>query len=89
MLQTYQGYIQEDGRLFSPELLDIPKNKRVLFTLVGDELPPVKTRSQMQCEALKDFFADNSGDDELNAEDYAELESGKYKLNFSARELAL
>ena len=45
---------------------------------------------QQQRQAVYDFIASNdASSDELNSEDYAEFESGKFKPKFSPRDLAL
>jgi hypothetical protein len=58
------------------------RNFQTRLTLVDNELPPVKTRSQQQLDAVRESIPSSASDDELSAEDYAELESGKYKLDF-------
>ncbi|MDR1000078.1 MAG: hypothetical protein LBL96_04650 [Clostridiales bacterium] len=89
MLQTYQGYF-EKGRFISLEVAVIPDKTRAIVTLLGDEvIPSVKTRAQQQLDAVKAFISDGSGEDELSAEDYAELESGKYRFSMSGRKLDL
>lgn len=89
MLQAYQGYF-EKGRFVSPEAITIPDKARVIVTLLGDyATSEVKTAAQQQLEAVKAFISDTSGEDELSAEDYAELESGKYKFNMTGRMLDL
>jgi hypothetical protein len=89
MLQAYQGYF-DNGRFVSPEAAAIPDRARVIVTLLGDEIiPAVKTRAQQQLDAVKAFISDTSGKDELSAEDYTELESGKYRFDMSGRKLDL
>jgi hypothetical protein len=89
VLQTYQGYF-EKGRFVSPEAEVIPDKTRVIVTLIDDEVfTPIKTRAQQQLDAVKSFISDSSGKDELSAEDYAELESGKYRFSMSGRSLDL
>jgi hypothetical protein len=89
MLHAYQGYF-ENGRFVSSEVDSIPDKMRVIVTLFDDDIiTPMKTRAQQQLEAVKAFISDNRGNEELSEEDYSELESGKYSLNFSGRELDL
>ena len=79
MLQAYQGYFDK-GRFVSPEAAAIPDKARVIVTLLNDEVfTSVKTRAQQQLDAIKSFISDNSGEDELSADDYAELQNGKYR----------
>ena len=55
MLQAYQGYFQ-DGRFMSPDMATIPNDVKV-YVIVADELPKVKTKAQLQNEALREFSA--------------------------------
>ncbi len=85
VLRAYQGYF-DNGRFVSPDGALIPDKTRVIVTLLGDEITPTPTtRAQRQFDAVKAFISDASGQDELSAEDYADLESGKYKLRMSGR----
>jgi len=55
-IQAHQGYIETDGRLvFSDTRIRPPKNIKV--TVLWEELPTFKTKSQRQGEALEKMLA--------------------------------
>jgi hypothetical protein len=54
MLRTYQGYFKE-GRFISPDQVSIPDNVTVHITIVGGNMPQIKTKAQLQNEALRQF----------------------------------
>jgi hypothetical protein len=86
---AYQGHI-ENGNMILPENLILPRNAE--FIIVFNE--PVDKASQImqeqQKKAVHEFIAGvHRVKNELTEEDFAEIESGKYKMTFSGRELDL
>ena len=71
LIQTYQGYFQEDGR-FIPDnpLTKVPPRRRTIINVLEEEITDVKTRSQAQLEAFERFVAANQAidDEPLDAE---------------------
>jgi hypothetical protein len=60
MVQTYQGYFLEDGRLMtngSP--IRLPIRRRVIVNILEDEMGETKVQSkaEKQNQSLKQFFA--------------------------------
>ena len=67
------------------------RERDLLFGTVDKSLLEKSTFQQLQRKAIYEFIESNHADDEdeLTAEDYAELESGMYKLTLPLRELDL
>ena len=81
MYTTYRGYFQ-NGRFISPEIVTIPDNIEVHITIIGEELPLVKTKAQRQNEALKRLFTeiDSIEDEPITNEDLADF--ARNRVNF-------
>ena len=58
MVQTFQGYFQEDGRFISDNLLSqIPVMRKAIVNILVDEpIAEIKTDSQKQKEALQCLY---------------------------------
>ena len=60
MIQTYQGYFQEDG-CFIPDGVRVrmPVKRRAIVNILEDEVGEVKvqTKAERQNQSLKHFFA--------------------------------
>ena len=70
-------------------LMRVAIRKRELLNEADDSSSDGKlTFQQQQRKAVYDFIASNHADkeDELTADDYAEFDNGKYKLNFGNRD---
>lgn len=79
MIQTYQGYFQEDGRFISDSLsIQIPTRRRAIVNILDDEVAAIsKTDSQQLKEnALRQIFLDaEKVEDALTSEEWAEFEN--------------
>ena len=58
MIQTYQGYILEDGRFIPDDLsVKFPTRRRAIVNIIDDEVDQPFDLRNIQREAFEDFFA--------------------------------
>ena len=75
MIQTYQGYFEDDGRFISDNVVvNIPTMQKVILNILPDEpIPKKKITPQQQLEAIERFtkamreIDDEPFDDEFDA----------------------
>jgi hypothetical protein len=81
VIQTYQGYFQEDGRFIPDSLLaKLPTRRRAIVNILEDEIVEKNTISKE--EIFRQLFAEaGKAEDNLTDEDWAELEDSRSRTN--------
>ena len=81
VVQTYQGYFEEDGRFISDGLLEkLPTRRRAIVNILDDETIEIKTSKE---DTLRQIFAEaEKAESNLSDDDWAEFENLRSQTGF-------